>query len=79
MFGYDISIRVAETLAKAMDSVIARRPDLIFLDDQLKPRDTASDTIPFLRRCNYEGPIIVVSGLLSRRRGAEMVTAGAVM
>ncbi len=78
MFGYDLQIRTASTLAQALDSVIERRPDLIFLDDHLKPRDTAADTIPFLRRCNYEGPIIVVSGVLNRRRSAEMANAGAI-
>jgi CheY-like chemotaxis protein len=79
MFGYEVSLRRAATLGSALDCVIEKQPDLIFLDDQLKPKDTASDTIPFLRRCKYEGPIILVSGLLTQRRAAEMVKLGAVV
>lgn len=79
IFGYDNSVRIAPTLGKALDAVIEKKPDIIFLDDHLKPNDSASQTIPFLRRCNYEGPIIVVSGLLDNRRAAELVRLGAVV
>ncbi len=77
IFGYDINTRHAATLGSALDRVIERQPDLIFLDDHLKPSDNAAHTIPFLRRCNYTGPIIVVSGLLDRKRAATLVQAGA--
>jgi DNA-binding NarL/FixJ family response regulator len=77
IFGYDIITRHAATLGSALDRVIERQPDLIFLDDHLKPNDNAAHTIPFLRRCNYIGPIIVVSGLLDRKRAATLVQAGA--
>ena len=77
IFGYDIITRHAATLGSALDRVIERQPDLIFLDDHLKPNDNAAHTIPFLRRCNYAGPIIVVSGLLDRKRSAILVQAGA--
>jgi response regulator of citrate/malate metabolism len=79
MFGYDMSVRRAATLGLALDSVIEKKPDIIFLDDHLKPSDTASDTIPFLRRCNYAGPIIVVSGMLTQWRAAELVQTGAII
>ncbi len=78
MFGYDISLRRATTLGSALDCVIEKQPDIIFLDDHLKPKDNASETIPFLRRCNYTGPIIIVSGMLNQRRAAELVQAGAI-
>lgn len=77
IFGYEIVTRHAATLGSALDRVIERKPDLIFLDDHLKPNDNAAHTIPFLRRCNYDGPIIVVSGLLDRKRSAILVKAGA--
>ena len=77
MFGYEIVTRHAATLGSALDRVIERQPDLIFLDDHLKPNDNAAHTIPFLRRCNYAGPIIVVSGLLDRKRAATLIQAGA--
>lgn len=78
IFGYDVAVRRATTLGKALDEVIQKQPDIIFLDDHLKPKDNASETIPFLRRCNYAGPIVVVSGLLDKRRRAELTRAGAV-
>ena len=77
IFGYEIITRHAATLGAALDRVIERQPDLIFLDDHLKPSDNAAHTIPFLRRCNYSGPIIVVSGMLDRKRAAILIKAGA--
>lgn len=77
MFGYDISVRRAKTLGSALDCVIERQPELIFLDDILKPSDTATNTVPFLRRCGYEGPIVIVSGMVDRQRRAVLVAAGA--
>jgi DNA-binding NarL/FixJ family response regulator len=79
MFGYDVNVRRATTLGNALDCVIEKKPDIVFLDDHLKPKDNASETIPFLRRCNYEGPIIIVSGMLNQRRAAELVQAGAIV
>ena len=77
ILGYDITVRRASTLGGALDAVIARLPELVFLDDLLKPTDTASHTIPFLRRAKYEGPIIVVSGQVTRSRKAELIGLGA--
>ena len=77
MFGYTLTMRRAKTLGSALDCVIERKPDLVFLDDILPPSDTASATIPFLRRCGYEGPIIVVSGEMTRSRRQELLGAGA--
>ena len=77
MFGYTLELRRAKTLGSALDAVIAKTPDLIFLDDILPPSDTASETIPFLRRGGYSGPIIVVSGEVTRRRRLVLLAAGA--
>ena len=77
VLGYDVAFRRASTLGLALDAVIAQMPDLVFLDDLLKPTDTASHTIPFLRRAKYEGPLIVVSGQVTRARKAELVALGA--
>jgi response regulator of citrate/malate metabolism len=78
MFGYAIEVRRARTLGSALDCVIERQPELVFLDDYLKPSDNATHTIPFLRRCGYLGPIIVVSGQVDRVRRAMLVKAGAI-
>jgi len=77
MFGYGVEVRRASTLASAVDSVIAKKPEIIFLDDILKPSDNASQTIPFLRRAGYEGPIVVVSGQVTRTRRTALLEAGA--
>ena len=78
IFGYGIEVRRARTLGSALDCVIERHPQLIFLDDYLKPSDNATQTIPFLRHCGYAGPIIVVSGQVDRLRRAMLVKAGAI-
>lgn len=78
MFGYGIEVRRAKTLGSALDAVIERKPDIVFLDDYLKPNDNATQTIPFLRRCGYDGPIVVVSGAVDRQRRSLLNKAGAV-
>lgn len=77
MFGYDLNIRRASTLAAAVDMVMARTPEIVFLDDILKPSDDATQTIPFLRRAGFEGPIVVVSGQVTRTRRTALIAAGA--
>ncbi len=78
MFGYEIEVRRAKTLGSALDAVIERQPEVIFLDDYLKPNDNATHTIPFLRRCGYAGPIVVVSGEVDRQRRGVLIRAGAI-
>jgi response regulator of citrate/malate metabolism len=78
MFGYGIEIRSAKTLGSALDAVLARKPEIIFLDDYLKPNDNATHTIPFLRRCGYGGPLVVISGALDRQRSRLLLKAGAI-
>jgi len=77
IFGYDINLRHADTLTKAIDSVLQKSPELIFLDDVLKPSDNAVDSIPFFRRAEYDGPIVVVSGRVTRKRAIDLKAAGA--
>lgn len=78
LFGYGIEVRRAKTLGSALDAVIERHPEVVFLDDYLKPNDNATHTIPFLRRCGYEGPIVVVSGAVDRQRRTTLIKAGAI-
>lgn len=77
MCGYDVSLRRAATINSALSLVMAKRPDMIFLDDILKPSDDAAQTIPLLRRAGYEGPIIVISGVATRKRTSTLISAGA--
>ncbi|HMN37538.1 MAG TPA: response regulator [Hyphomicrobium sp.] len=77
MFGYALEVRRARTLAAALDAVIARMPEIVFLDDILKPSDDATQTIPLLRRAGYGGPIVVVSGQTTRNRRCVLIATGA--
>lgn len=77
VLGRDPDIRIATSLDKAIDEVLKAPPDMIFLDDYLKPNDSALETIPMVRRAGYQGPIIVVSGEWDRERAKELRTAGA--
>lgn len=77
ILGYETRVRNAATLGAALDCVLECLPDLVFADDLLKPSDTASHTIPFLRRARYDGPIIIVSGALTRSRKVELLALGA--
>jgi DNA-binding NarL/FixJ family response regulator len=77
LLGYNVGVRRAATLGAAIDAVMSQQPELVFLDDLLKPTDTASITIPFLRRAKYEGPLVVVSGQVTRARKLELIGLGA--
>jgi CheY-like chemotaxis protein len=77
VLGREVQIRRAETLASAIDCVLEKVPDLVFLDDYLKPSDSATDTIPYIRRAGYDGYIIVVSGEVDRHRRAKLIELGA--
>ena len=77
IFGYDIEVRTADTLTKGLDGVLQKPPELIFLDDILKPSDEATQSIPFLRRAGYDGPIVVVSGQVTKKRAFVLKDVGA--
>jgi DNA-binding NarL/FixJ family response regulator len=77
LMGYDVEVRRATTLGTAIDAVIAKKPEIVFLDDYLKPNDSASQSIPYLRRAGYEGPIVVVSSEIDKQRRSELLAAGA--
>lgn len=78
MYGYEINVREANTLSSALDEVMKATPQLILLDDNLDlSSDRAHDSIPYLRHTGFEGPIIVVSGLATRKRRIELIEAGA--
>ena len=78
MFGYEIDVREANTLSSAIDQVLKHKPQLILLDDNLElSADRACDSIPYLRRVGYEGPIVVVSGVATRKRRMDLMKAGA--
>lgn len=78
MFGYEITIRHAASLDRAIDCVIERKPQVVLLDDVLPPNENAVQTIAFLRKAGYDGPIVIVSDRASRLRSAQLLAVGAV-
>ncbi len=77
VFGRDVNAVRAERLGDVAAAVANVPPDVVFIDDYLRPDDTALDTIPVLRQAGYEGPIIVMSGELDRARSLKLAAAGA--
>jgi DNA-binding response OmpR family regulator len=77
LFGYNIEVRRAKTASSAVDMVLKRAPELVLLDDWLKPVDRATDTIPMIRRANFNGPIVIISGELNRDRRKLLIAKGA--
>lgn len=75
--GHDIRIDHVRSLGTALDALKAAQPQLVFLDDRISPVDSATNTIPFIRRAGYAGPIVVVSGAMTRQRGSELIRHGA--
>lgn len=77
VLGYDVEVRRAATIAQALDELISRPIDVVFLDDLLKPSDTALETIPLIKRCKFSGPIVVISGQVTRTRRGKLLDLGA--
>lgn len=77
VFGYEAQMAHASSLADAIDHLISRKPDLIFLDDILKPSTDAIQAIPLLREAGFAGPIIVISGQVTHARATSLTAAGA--
>lgn len=74
--GHDITVRHARSLGTALDALRQATPQLVFLDDRLSPVDSASTSIPFIRRAGYKGPLVIVSGAITRQRASELSALG---
>lgn len=77
MFGQELDVRHARTVSAAIDFLLKQLPDLILLDDYVGPHDTAVDSLPLIRHAKFTGPVIIVSGRMSRVRRTELLTKGA--
>ena len=75
--GYEISVSIAESLGGAIDHLGRGQPDVLFLDHLLPPQSDAAIIIPNLRNAGYDGPIIVVSGMMTLSLRRTLVKAGA--
>ncbi len=77
VLGRSINAERVEVVGDVAAAIAAAPPDIVFIDDYLKPDDSALETIPELRRSGYIGPIIVMSGEMDRSRGIVLKAAGA--
>lgn len=77
MLGYDARLHSAATFGAALDRIVERQPDLIFLADQVPPNTAALDALPILRRCGYQGPVVVIGARTGKRHERALVEAGA--
>lgn len=77
VLGYDITISVSRSLSTVRDQWAERQPDVVLLDDRLGPAGSANIHLPQIRRMGFSGPIVVVSGLMTRERRGEVVRLGA--
>lgn len=75
--GHDIDVRHVRSLGTALDALKTSQPQLLFLDDHISPVDNATNTIPFIRRAGYTGPIVVISGSMTRQRATDLIRHGA--
>ncbi len=75
--GHAVQVRHARSLGTALDAIKSAQPNLIFLDDRISPVDSALTSVPFIRRAGYGGPIVIVSGAMTRQRAVELLRTGA--
>jgi DNA-binding NtrC family response regulator len=77
LFGADATVTVATTVQAMQTSLAERVFSVIVLDDRMDGDATADTTIPLILSSRNQGPIIVLSGLLTRARIAELKRLGA--
>ncbi|KAB2942496.1 MAG: response regulator [Hyphomicrobium sp.] len=77
LFGYQVPIRWACSLADALDNLCQKMPALAFLGDMRNPPAEALLTIPKLRHAGFDGSIIVVSGTVTPAHRTRLIAAGA--
>lgn len=77
VFGADVAVRIATKVSEMRAAVTARLPTIVLLDDRLAARTTAEATLPLLRQDGFAGAVIVLAGLLTKQRQAELMRLGA--
>lgn len=77
ILGRQIDIDIVRTVNALHRQWTIARPDLVFLDDRLGPSGNASSSLPAIRKIGYEGPIIVVSGMMTRERRTMLIKLSA--
>jgi DNA-binding NarL/FixJ family response regulator len=63
-------------LAKAVAELQRSMPDMIILDDYIPPMDRAESSLKALQRFGFNGPFIIMTGMLDRARRLELKKLG---
>ena len=77
LFGLEVVSRTVASINALNIALKDRLPDLVFLDDQIDT-SRAETTVPVLRNGGYTGPIVAISGFLTRTRVVELMRLGIV-
>ena len=78
VFGFETKVRETGSLQGGIQAIKTAQPDLIFLDDVLRPTDTAVSSIPKLRAAGCTSGIVVISSEVELRRASELIKASAI-
>ena len=84
LFGYQTRIDRTFSVPEAVAQLAAGMPTILLLGDTGNAADGAADDAALLaamaqlRTAGYEGPVIAITGLLSRSRRARLLSAGAI-
>lgn len=77
ILGREIVIDIVRSINALHKKWSEALPDLVFLDDRLGHTGNALTTLPLIRKIGFQGPVIVVSGMMTRQRRTAVMQAGA--
>jgi hypothetical protein len=72
VLGRDTSIRSGKTIEDMVALMRNGHPDLLLIDDNLNQLQKAETTLSRARAVGYHGPVIILSGLLTRQRVIQL-------
>lgn len=76
LLGRDVEISTFRNMAVAIDRLRREMPGLVFLDDYLPPLDRAESSIRSLQRFGFNGPVVIITGQMTRARRLELSRLG---
>ena len=65
------------TLPEALEVLGRETVDLTLLDDRIPPVESALESLPAIQGAGYQGPVVVLSGVLDDRLTPMLAHAGA--
>jgi DNA-binding response OmpR family regulator len=77
LFGGRAELQLASSVDALREALSSSTFALIILDDRLDAGTTANQTLPMIRAAGHNGPVLLVSGILTQARRAELKRLGA--